>query len=130
MIKAAIFVRSSNSKHIMSTGFTSTTNSIAHGALKAGRVDSWKDACKVAERNRNIVEMLDAGCVRFVFEKEDGTQREAWGTRNNEIILERGGKELKPIEHTAKAVVYFDLDANAVRSFVPARMRFTEAPTV
>ena len=109
--------------------FTSASNAIAHGATKAGRAESWKDACAIADRNRNIVEMLEAGCVRFVFEKEDGTQREAWGTRNTAIILERGGKELKPIEHTAKAVVYFDLDANAVRSFVPARMVFTEAPT-
>jgi len=110
--------------------FTSSGNSIAHGAKKAGRAESWKDACAIAERNRNIVEQLEAGCVRFVFAKEDGTERTAWGTRNAAIILERGGKEFQPIEKTAKAVVYFDLDANAVRSFVPARMIFTEAPSV
>jgi len=114
----------------MKTGFTSTTNGIAWGAIQAGRADSWKDACKVAERNRNIVEQLEAGCVRFVFAKEDGTERTAWGTRNNDIIVERGGKALNPIERTAKAVTYFDLDLNAIRSFVPARMIFTEAPSV
>ena len=60
--------------------------------------------------------LLQKGEVHFIFEKTDGTKRDAKGTLREDLIPE----DMKPLESymnpKAKNPKYFDLDKNAWRS--------------
>jgi hypothetical protein len=103
--------------------FSAQLNSLAWGAIKANRAESWKEAIRIAIRSLKAVELLDTSEeLVFAYVKADGTVRIARGTRKADIVEAKLGKPLGDINHAAKAVTYFDFDANAVRSFVPARI--------
>jgi WYL_2, Sm-like SH3 beta-barrel fold len=103
--------------------FSSQLNSLAWGAIKANRAESWKEAIAIAIRSLKAVELLETEPdVTFAYIKADGTVRIARGTRRADVVAAKIGKPLGDINHAVKAVTYFDFDANAVRSFVPARI--------
>ncbi len=63
-----------------------------------------------------LKEFLHLGEVSFIFEKKDGTKREALGTLKNDLIPE----DMKPVENhlnpKATNPKYFDLEKNGWRS--------------
>lgn len=103
--------------------FNSQLNSLAWGAIKAKRAASWKEAIAIALRSLKAVELLETSEeLVFAYTKADGSVRVARGTRKPELVDRLIGKPFTAINHAAKAVVYYDLDAQDVRSFVPARI--------
>lgn len=62
-----------------------------------------------------LVDMLDNGTVRFQYIKKDGSNREALGTRNTDLIPKE--YQIKDVEDISmKTVTYFDLEAKGYRS--------------
>lgn len=103
--------------------FSSQLNSLAWGAIKANRASTWKEAIAIAVRSLKAVELLETQDeVTFAYIKDGGEFRMARGTRRADIVAAKIGKPFGGIDHAVKAVVYYDLDAQAVRSFVPARI--------
>ena len=63
-----------------------------------------------------LKEFLKLGKVKFIFDKKDGSKREAWGTLNEDLIP---GEKKSMDEHLnpkASNPKYFDLEKNAWRS--------------
>ena len=64
-----------------------------------------------------IKERLASGGVHFTYRKKDGTEREAYGTRNIDIIA---GNDAIPsgFGSTKRGVItYYDIDSEGWRSF-------------
>ena len=72
-----------------------------------------------------LISMLRDDIVKFAYEKKDGSERIAYGTRNPKIIAAvigtvaaKSGTDRKPKEGV---VVYFDMEKETFRSFVEER---------
>ena len=64
-----------------------------------------------------IKERLASGGVHFIYRKKDGTEREAYGTRNLDIIA---GNDAMPSGLGSKRpgfITYYDLDSEGWRCF-------------
>ena len=72
-----------------------------------------------------LITMLRNDIVKFVFEKKDGSERIAFGTRNPKIIYAVIGtvaaKSGTDRKHKEGVVVYFDMEKETFRSFVEER---------
>lgn len=78
-----------------------------------------EEATKVAEMNCKLYDALCSHNVRFVFEKKDGTMRDAYGTMRYDTTppLLGTGRQL-----SFDLQLYFDLDKMAWRSFKKANL--------
>lgn len=95
--------------HFVNTN-RSTHSDMAFALKQAWWFESFRDA-------------LSNGFARFTYRKNDGTTRQALGTRSPSIIpvdkLPKGdmSDDAATWEDNAKAIPYFDLDKNEWRSF-------------
>ena len=76
-------------------------------------------AKEIAEMNCELYDALGNHNVRFVFEKKDGTMREAYGTMRHDITPPLIGTG-RPLSFDLQ--LYFDLDKMAWRSFKKANL--------
>ena len=76
-------------------------------------------AQRVAEMNCELYDALCSHKVRFVFEKKDGTMRDAYGTMRYDITPPLIGTG-RPLSFDLQ--LYFDLDKMAWRSFKKANL--------
>lgn len=78
-----------------------------------------------------IKELLNAGPVRFSFRKKDGSVREAYGTRNVDIVNEHDATPKGTGVEAVGVTRYYDLDKNAWRCFLDSEfievLEYTEA---
>ena len=84
-------------------------------------------ALELAHLNRKLLMRLGSGKVRFVYEKEDGTEREALGTLCRGIApafdaYESKGKK-KEEQWPTEVFTYWDLEKQAFRTFRAGRVR-------
>ena len=93
-----------------------------------------KTALEKAHLNRSLIMYLGDGVVEFVYEKEDGTEREARGTLCKGISAEFDGYEYVACDE--KAVIwpredftYWDLEREGFRTFKASRLRRIKAHT-
>ena len=71
----------------------------------------------LAYTEEEIKERLASGGVHFTYRKKDGTEREAYGTRNLDIIA---GNDAMPSgfgSNKRGVITYYDLDSEGWRSF-------------
>lgn len=78
-----------------------------------------EEANKVADMNCELYDALCSHNVRFVFEKKDGTMRDAYGTMRYDITTPLIGTG-RPLSFDLQ--LYFDLDKMAWRSFKKANL--------
>ena len=64
-----------------------------------------------------IKERLASGDVHFTYRKKDGTEREAYGTRNLDIITRQDAMPSGVGSKKTGVITYYDLDSNGWRSF-------------
>ena len=64
-----------------------------------------------------IKRILASGDVHFTYRKKDGTVREAYGTRNTNIINEYNASPKGNSSEKDGVITYYDLDLNGWRSF-------------
>lgn len=67
--------------------------------------------------SQEIKDILSKGEVKFLYEKKDGTIREAFGTRNVLILELHDAIPTGSKSENDDVIPYFDLDAMAWRSF-------------
>lgn len=65
-----------------------------------------------------IKETLSSGDVRFTYRKKDGTEREAYGTRNTDIIMLNDAMPSGNGSEKDGVITYYDIDAKGWRSFI------------
>lgn len=86
-----------------------------------------KAALEKAHLNRNLVMYLGDGVVEFVYEKEDGIEREARGTLCKGISAKFDDYEYvesddKTVAWPREDFTYWDLDREAFRTFRASRL--------
>lgn len=93
-----------------------------------------KAALEKAHLNRSLIMYLGDGVVEFVYEKEDGTEREARGTLCKGISKAFDGYEY--VRSDAQSVIwpredftYWDLEREAFRTFKASRLLRIKAHT-
>ena len=72
---------------------------------------------KVVYTEEAIKERLSSGDVHFTYRKKDGTEREAHGTRNLDIITRYGAIPSGNGSEKGGVITYYDLNSNGWRSF-------------
>ena len=72
---------------------------------------------KVVYTEEVIKERLSSGDVHFTYRKKDGTEREAYGTRNLDIIIRHNAIPSGNGSEKGGVITYYDLDSNGWRSF-------------
>ena len=72
---------------------------------------------KVVYTEEAIKERLSSGDVHFTYLKKDGTEREAYGTRNLDIITLQGAIPSGNGSEKGGVIAYYDLDSQGWRSF-------------
>ena len=72
---------------------------------------------KVVYTEEVIKERLSSGDVHFTYRKKDGTEREAYGTRNIDIITQQGAIPSGNGSEKSGVIAYYDLDSKGWRSF-------------
>ena len=65
----------------------------------------------------SIKEVLASGDVYFTYRKKDGTEREAYGTRNPETIKDHNATPSGTGTEKIGVITYYDLDSNGWRCF-------------
>ena len=65
----------------------------------------------------SIKEVLASGDVYFTYRKKDGTEREAYGTRNTGIIKDHNATPAGTGTEKIGVITYYDLDSNGWRCF-------------
>lgn len=65
-----------------------------------------------------IKETLSSGDVRFTYRKKDGTEREAYGTRNTDIITLNNAMPSGNGLEKNEVIAYYDLEKESWRSFI------------
>lgn len=79
-------------------------------------------AKRKAQDIKELKEQMKTGVCHFIYVKASGETREAYGTRNNEVMDPDNLKEEKKTRHIRKAqntFPYFDLEKKAWRCFNP-----------
>lgn len=94
-----------------------------------------KRAMELAHLNRELITHLGSGRVWFVYQKEDGTLREACGTlckgiskAFDEYVCKTSHK--KADQWPTEVFVYWDLDKEAFRTFKASRLIKIKAATI
>ena len=64
-----------------------------------------------------IIETLSSGDVRFTYRKKNGTEREAYGTRNTDIITLNDAMPKGTGTEKIGVIAYYDLEKQGWRSF-------------
>lgn len=64
-----------------------------------------------------IKEVLASGDVYFTYRKKDGTEREAYGTRNTRIIEDHNATPVGKGTEKAGVIAYYDLESEGWRCF-------------
>ena len=64
-----------------------------------------------------IKEVLASGDVYFTYRKKDGTEREAYGTRNTAIIKDNNATPTGNGTEKAGVIAYYDLESEGWRCF-------------
>ena len=64
-----------------------------------------------------IKERLASGDVHFTYRKKDGTEREAYGTRNTDIITMNDAMPSGNGKEKTGVITYYDLTSKGWRSF-------------
>lgn len=72
---------------------------------------------KVVYTEETIKERLSLGNVHFTYRKKDGTEREAYGTRNLDIITRHGAMPSGNGSEKSGVIAYYDFDSQGWRSF-------------
>lgn len=72
---------------------------------------------KVVYTEEAIKNRLASGDVHFTYRKKDGTEREAYGTRNTDIITINDAMPSGNGSEKAGVITYYDLNSNGWRSF-------------
>ena len=72
---------------------------------------------KVVYTEEAIKERLSSGDVHFTYRKKDGTEREAYGTRNLDIITRHCAIPSGNGSEKGGVITYYDLNSNGWRSF-------------
>ena len=72
---------------------------------------------KVIYTEEAIKNRLASGDVHFTYRKKDGTEREAYGTRNTTIITEHNATPSGNGSEKTGVITYYDLTSNGWRSF-------------
>ena len=122
MDKKKSFVMSENQRLLLSW-----TMDLA-GLLRSRYGMEKKAALEKAHLNRNLVMYLGEGVVTFVYEEADGTEREARGTLCKGVSkvfdawLSKRTEEEKTVKWPRENFVYWDLDAEAFRSWNASRL--------
>ena len=65
----------------------------------------------------SIKEVLASGDVYFTYKKKDGTEREAYGTRNTGIIKDHNATPVGTGAEKTGVITYYDLDSKGWRCF-------------
>ena len=94
-----------------------------------------KAALELAHLNRELILHLGSGRVWFVYQKEDGTLREAQGTLCNGISQKFDEYECKKIRKKddmwpTEAFTYWDLEKEGFRTFKASRLIKIKAATI
>lgn len=66
---------------------------------------------------QEIINTLASGLCKFTFTKKDGTVRNAYGTRNPDMLGENNAVPTGNGAAKKNAIPYYDLEVNAWRSF-------------
>ena len=93
-----------------------------------------KRAMELAHLNRELITNLGSGRVWFVYEKEDGTEREACGTLCRGVSkkfdeYECKGSRKKADQWPTEVFTYWDLDKQAFRTWKASRLVRIKAVT-
>jgi hypothetical protein len=72
---------------------------------------------KVVYTEEAIKNRLATGDVHFTYRKKDGTEREAYGTRNTDIITINDAMPSGNGSEKTGVITYYDLNAKGWRSF-------------
>ena len=72
---------------------------------------------KVIYTEEAIKNRLASGDVHFTYRKKDGSEREAYGTRNTTIITEHNATPSGNGSEKNGVITYYDLTSNDWRSF-------------
>lgn len=72
---------------------------------------------KVVYTEEAIKERLASGDVHFTYRKKDGTEREAYGTRNTDIITINDAMPSGNGSEKTGVITYYDLNSKGWRSF-------------
>lgn len=72
---------------------------------------------KVVYTEEAIKERLASGDVHFTYRKKDGTEREAYGTRNTDIITVNDAMPSGNGSEKTGVITYYDLNSKGWRSF-------------
>lgn len=72
---------------------------------------------KVVYTEEAIKNRLASGDVHFTYRKKDGTEREAYGTRNTDIITLNDAMPSGNGSEKTGVITYYDLNSKGWRSF-------------
>ena len=72
---------------------------------------------KVVYTEEAIKERLASGDIHFTYRKKDGTEREAYGTRNTDIIIVHDAMPSGNGSEKTGVITYYDLNSKGWRSF-------------
>ena len=72
---------------------------------------------KIVYTEEAIKERLTSGSVHFTYLKKDGTEREAYGTRNPETIKDYNATPSGTGTEKIGVITYYDLDSKGWRCF-------------
>ena len=72
---------------------------------------------KVVYTEEAIKDRLASGDVHFTYRKKDGTEREAYGTRNTDIITINDAMPTGNGSEKTGVITYYDLNTKGWRSF-------------
>lgn len=105
----------------MSTQFKNDMRNVMVMAWQFVRRNGYtmSEALKVAWRNFKLRTKMQAGIVKFHFQKVDGTIREAFGTLASHLTPETKGTGRKANDTLQ---VYYDTEKEAFRSFKRANL--------
>ncbi|MFN0216159.1 MAG: SH3 beta-barrel fold-containing protein [Saprospiraceae bacterium] len=93
---------------------------LAHQIRRQNQFLTWGQCQAQAWQIVRLRAALRLGATRFVFQKQDGEVREAYGTLNPSLFqYEHKGSDRA---ESPTAIKYFDLDKNAWRSFRAERI--------
>ena len=94
-----------------------------------------KASMELAHLNRELITHLGSGRVWFVYRKEDGTEREAYGTlckgiseQFDEYVCK--GSRKKADQWPTEVFTYWDLDKQAFRTWKASRLLKIKAVTI
>lgn len=77
------------------------------------------EALKAAWANYKLIEKMQAGIVKFYFQKVDGSVREAWGTLKSNLLPATGDDNRK---RNNTVQVYYDTEREGWRCFKKANL--------